>query len=68
MIPDLLSSTRELDSRTNNGIRVRLMWCETNGRVFVAVNDDKTGESFSVDVPDGERPLRVFHHPYAYAG
>ena len=36
-------------------------------RVFVAVNDRKTGEAFSVDVPRGLRALQVFHHPYAYA-
>jgi hypothetical protein len=67
MTPELLTSTRELDSRTNNGIRVRLMWCESDGRLFVTVNDHKTGEAFSVEVPDIERALSVFHHPYAYA-
>jgi len=65
--PELLTSTRELDSRTNNGIRVRLMWCESDGRLFVAVNDHNSGEAFSVEVPDIERALSVFHHPYAYA-
>jgi hypothetical protein len=35
--------------------------------VFVAVNDEKTGETFSVEVPDGERPLHVFDHPFVYA-
>jgi hypothetical protein len=67
MTPELLTSTRELDSRTSNGIRVRLMWCESDGRLFVAVNDHKTGDAFSVEVPDIERALSVFHHPYAYA-
>jgi hypothetical protein len=41
-------------------------WCESDGRVFVAVNDHGTGEAFSVEVPDDERPLQVFRHPYAY--
>jgi hypothetical protein len=27
----------------------------------------KTGERSSIDVPDGERALSVFHHPFAYA-
>ena len=27
----------------------------------------KTGDAFHVEVRDGERPLDVFHHPYAYA-
>jgi len=67
MSPELLTSTRELHSRLNDGIHVRLLWCEANGRVFVAVNDHKTGDAFSVDVPTGERALQVFHHPFAYA-
>ena len=33
----------------------------------VAVNDSKTGDSFSLEVHEGERALDVFHHPYAYA-
>lgn len=67
MTPELLISTRELHSRQNDGILVRLLWCEDNGRVFVAVNDHKTGEAFSVEVPSGERALQVFQHPYSYA-
>ena len=59
--------TRELDSRTSDGIEVRLLWSEHDGRVLVAVNDSKTGDAFSVEVRDGERALDVFHHPYAYA-
>jgi hypothetical protein len=65
MTPRLLTSMRELHSRINGGIRVRLLWCESDGRVFVAVNDHNTGEAFSVQVRDGERALQVFHHPYA---
>ena len=68
MSPEALTSVRELHSRTTDGIVVRLLWCERNNRVFVSVNDNKTGTSFSVDVPEGERALRVFDHPYAYAG
>jgi hypothetical protein len=60
-------STRELDSRSNDGIHVRLLWCGDDGRLWVDVLDSKAGEAFSVDVHDGERPLDVFHHPYAYA-
>jgi hypothetical protein len=67
MSPELLTSTRELQSRINDGIHVRLLWCEGDGRVFVAVNDHKTGDAFSVDVPEGEPALQVFHHPYVYA-
>jgi hypothetical protein len=58
---------RELDRRTSDGIDVRLLWSEIDGRVHVAVNDAKTGEAFTVEVREGENALSVFHHPYAYA-
>lgn len=67
MTPETHISLRELNSRTSDGIQVRLLWCQGNGRVFVAVNDHKAGDAFSVEVPDGERALHVFNHPYAYA-
>jgi hypothetical protein len=61
------TSIRELDSRTNDGIHVRLLWRKHDGRLWVDVVDTKAGEAFTVDVHDGERPLEVFHHPYAHA-
>ena len=60
-------STRELDVRASDGIEVRLLWCQDDGHVTVAVTDTKTGEAFEVPVREGERALEVFHHPYAYA-
>jgi hypothetical protein len=51
----------------NDGIQVRLLWCEHDGRLWVSVLDNKTGDSFALQVRDDERPLDVFHHPYAYA-
>jgi hypothetical protein len=68
MTPELLTSMRELHSRVNDGVHVRLLWCQSDGRVFVAVNDHRTGDAFSVEVPEGELALQVFEHPYAYAG
>ena len=62
-----LTSVRELDCRWTNGIQVRLLWCQFDGRVSVAVTDTRSRESFRLDVPDGERPLDFFHHPFAYA-
>jgi hypothetical protein len=59
--------TRELDSRTADGINVRLLWHPSEDRASVAVTDTKTGEAFELPVRDGERALDVFHHPYAYA-
>jgi len=61
------ASTRELDTRVSDGIRVRLLWHSDDGHVSVAVEDTKTGELFDLPVGDDDRPLDVFHHPYAYA-
>ena len=58
---------RELHSRTSDGIHVTLLWSEHDNRVVVDVADSKTGETFRVDVHDGDRPMDVFHHPFAYA-
>jgi hypothetical protein len=64
---EIPTGAHELDSRTSDGIHVRLLWHPEESRVSVAVEDAKTGEAFELAVNDGERPLDVFHHPYAYA-
>lgn len=61
------ASTRELDSRVNDGIHVRLLWHSGDGHVSVAVRDIKTGVSFNLPVPADARALDVYHHPFAYA-
>ena len=58
---------RELDHRHSDGIDVRLLWDQGNNRVHVAVNDRKSGESFIVEVREGESAAKVFQHPFAYA-
>jgi hypothetical protein len=58
---------RELDHRVSDGIDVRLLWRPEDDRALVAVSDARTGESFTVEVRPDQRPLDVFHHPYAYA-
>jgi hypothetical protein len=63
----LLHSMRELHSRINDGIHVRLLWRQDDGRVVVAVDDAKTGDSFVLEVKREESAMDVFHHPYAYA-
>ena len=63
----LVDQLRELDSRTSDGIHVRLLWHQPDDRVIVAVEDAKTGDTFTIDVRKDERALEVFHHPYAYA-
>ncbi len=62
-----LTTMRELDNRVSNGIHVRLLWCDSEDRLSVAVTDLKSGEAFSIEVRDSEHALDVFHHPYAYA-
>jgi hypothetical protein len=63
----ILNTLRELDSRAGDGIHVRLLWSRHRKRAFVAVADEKTADAFAIEVPEGENPLDVFTHPYAYA-
>jgi hypothetical protein len=58
---------RELDHRHSDGIDVRLLWDQGDNRVHVAVSDRKTGESFIVEVREGESAANIFQHPFAYA-
>ena len=64
---ELLLTARELDSRISDGIQVRLFWNEPDDRVLVSVSDHRTGDAFTLAVIEGQRPLDVFHHPFAYA-
>jgi hypothetical protein len=57
----------ELDQRTNDGLDVRLLWNPLTNRVSVAVEDQRTGEFFELDVVDPEDALIAFYHPYEYA-
>ena len=59
--------TRELDSRSSDGIHVQLLWHPRDGRVSVAVNDTKADRAFELAVHDRDQALDVFRHPYAYA-
>jgi antirestriction protein ArdC len=58
---------RELDHRHSDGIDVRLLWSQGDNKVHVAVSDRKTGESFVVEVREGESAAQIFQHPFAYA-
>jgi len=60
-------TTIELDSRTTDGIEVRLLWHPARERVTVTAHDWRSGEIVEVEVREDERALDVFHHPYAYA-
>ena len=67
MTARLAHTTQELESRSNDGIDVRLLWSEYNNRVLVSVADAKTGDGFAIEVREGERAMDVFHHPFAFA-
>jgi hypothetical protein len=58
---------RELDTRVSDGLQIQLLWCEADGLVFVRVEDQRTGEGFSIPVKQGQSPQDVFNHPFAYA-
>jgi hypothetical protein len=58
---------RELDSRTGDGLEVRLLWRPHDETVLVAVADSRSGETFAIEVREGDDALHVFHHPFAYA-
>ena len=63
----ITDALRELDHRWNDGIDVRMLWRQHDDRVVVAVDDEKTGARFSIEVPVGGDALDVFQHPFAYA-
>ena len=66
MTVDSLTAVRELHSRINQGIQVRLLWHAPDERLWVTVSDLRDGDTFSIEVGDRTRALDVFHHPYAY--
>ena len=59
-------SLRELNARITDGLLVQMLWCAADDAVFVRVSDQRTGEGFSIPVQQGQSPLEVFNHPYAY--
>jgi len=67
MNEDLPPKMRELHSRTNDGIHIRLLWGPNDGRVAVTVADTKTGGRFAFEVAERERALHAFRHPFSYA-
>jgi hypothetical protein len=66
-VPHITSAARELESRTSDGILIRLLWHPADGRVTVELDDSRSGERLEVEVRDGDRPLEVFRHPFAFA-
>jgi hypothetical protein len=60
-------SRTELASRETNGITVRLLWSRSTNLVTVAVEDAANDEYFELILDERDRPLDVFHHPFAHA-
>ena len=56
----------ELAFRENDGMAVSLLWVRVTNEVLVAVDDTTCGHRFELAVADGESPMDVFWHPYAY--
>lgn len=67
MTTQLPHTMRELDSRTNDGLNVRLLWDPADGRVAVEVTDSKRGEELRFEVHQRERAREAFEHPFSYA-
>jgi hypothetical protein len=56
---------RELAKRSDEGIVVRLFWGTLDDRVFVGYRDERSGDAFTVRVPNSQA-LAAFHHPNAF--
>jgi hypothetical protein len=62
----VIDGPRELAFRAQNGVEVTLLWWRQANKLAVSVVDQTAGDTFVVPVGE-ERPLDVFHHPYAHA-
>jgi len=67
MIASDLPITHELDSRSGDGLHVRLVWLTPDDRLFVTVIDSARDQQLCVEVHDRGLALDVFQHPFAYA-
>jgi hypothetical protein len=56
----------ELAHRRQGGLEVALLWQPDENTVSVAVEDERTGEAFEIEVP-GDKAMEAFEHPYAFA-
>jgi hypothetical protein len=57
----------ELDERESNGIRVTLVWDRATDTLSVLVWDERTEQSFTLEVRKNDDAYDVFNHPFAYA-
>ena len=61
----LKTNVRELNRRSGGGVDVVLRWHPETDSVSIAVDDEKTGDRFEVEVA-GDKALDAFEHPFAY--
>ena len=66
MIASAPATTHELNSRSGDGLHVRLVWLTPDDRLFATMTNGAHGQ-FCVEVHDRTRALDVFHDPFAYA-
>ena len=59
------TTVRELARRRGSGLDVVLRWHPETDSVSIAVEDEKTGDRFEVEVA-GDQALDAFEHPFAY--
>ena len=58
---------RELAYREADGVAVALLWHTGSDALSVMVVDSRTDAAFELVLDRDDRPMDVFHHPYAYA-
>ncbi len=58
---------KELALRRSGTCEVALFWSRRTHRAAVKLMDEATGVTFELPLADGDDPLDVFDHPYAYA-
>ena len=57
----------ELAERESNGVRVTLLWNRGTNRASVLVWDERSQETFTLLVRRDDKPLDLFHHPFAHS-
>ena len=66
MTSDAHLTSRELDSRSGDGLDIRLWWNPDDDSLTVTVADVRTEELFVIPVAPHDAAA-AFHHPFAYA-
>jgi hypothetical protein len=66
MTSDAHLTHRELDSRSGDGLDIRLLWNPDDDSVTVTVADVRTQELFVIPIAARDAAA-AFQHPFAYA-